>query len=293
MTQEQGSQNQESSGGVENSEVVNNHVEGAEVGEPQVDNSETKETSGSAETQAPIVEPAVSVTEDNTEDTSEDNTEVGAEGESETKDETTEALQETVDGALASQGEAPATAPKPKKKSRQVEKADARKKLKQEMAFKKQMNRPVPMAQLVQFSKELEERFKQIGQRLTVNEMLFNSLQKVCEEKGYITEAELGAAYDFERKRIKALNEINAEEGNYVARAAKAMEFEIAVDRTKIPKQIKEDKSLTEEQKVALVNQLKITPQLVFEQKQTEPPTQGNPEESPKPVDNPEDEKVS
>lgn len=146
-----------------------------------------------------------------------------------------------------------------KKPSRQQIRQQQREMLKQQKQMKKYMNSPVPRAEITQYLNSVQQRLSQM-------DLILASLQHIILEKGIITAEDFGKAIKFQKDKGEKFREVVSKTGNYEERIEICKEYEIPIEATNIPAQLKEDKELTLDEKLVLADKHGIALGLVNEE---------------------------
>lgn len=156
-------------------------------------------------------------------------------------------------------------------KSRQVQRKDLRDERKQQEQTRKYLNAAVPRREIIPFIQELQtlkdQQIKSLQERLAAMDLIVIALQKTLIKKGVVTEDELNEDIRYEQERTKVFLEVSQSKDSYEKRLDLCVKWDLPIESTGITAQIKQDSSLTPEQKNTLAGKYCIPRELVMADK--------------------------
>lgn len=150
--------------------------------------------------------------------------------------------------------------------SRQVERKQQRDQFKQNTAQAKILNSPVVRKEILPWI----NRITSLQQHIENQELVIASLQNVLLKKNVITKEDLEEAQQFEQNKYSQFKLIQSSDGEFVERLDICKKYDIPIERTVIPSQIKANTEMDEEAKLNLIKEYSISKELIFDEIQND-----------------------
>lgn len=157
-------------------------------------------------------------------------------------------------------------------KSRQVIRKEQRNLAKQNEQVRKLNNMPVRRHELMQVLQQMQA----LWTRVSSLELTTASLYKVLTNNSIVTNDEFNKIVEREQERGVKFKEVQQSQEPYEDRAAICKEWDIPLEMTVIPAQIKDDHTLDMKDKLALTEKLGIAAELVGDEVAASAPDSSN-----------------
>lgn len=142
------------------------------------------------------------------------------------------------------------------KPSRQQKRKMERDFAKQQKQMKKYMQASVPRAEITHYLNSVQQRLAQM-------DLVLASLQHAILKKGVITEEDFANSLKFQQEKSNKFKEVMNSTAPYEERIKICKEFEIPIEVTNIPEQIKVDTKISTKEKLEFADKHNIPHELV------------------------------